>query len=113
MDDKSLETRTLRYFVTVVECMHISKAADRLGISQSALSVIIQRLEQRLGVRLLSRNKRQPMSMTDAGKMFHAHAVVALQHIDRADQVGRLAARGLVGTIKMGYVGSAVTTGIL
>jgi DNA-binding transcriptional LysR family regulator len=113
MDDQSLETRTLRYFVAVVENLHFSRAADQLGVSQSALSVVIQRLETRLGVRLLARNKRQPVSLTDAGKMFHTHAVVALQHIDRADQVGKLAARGLAGIIRIGYVGSGITTGIL
>jgi len=113
MDDQNLETRTLRYFVAVVEHLHFSRAADKLGVSQSALSVVIQKLETRLGVRLISRNKRQPISLTDAGRMFHTHAVTALQHIDRADQVGKLAARGLAGIIKIGFVGSAITTGIL
>jgi len=113
MSDQNVETRTLRYFIAVVENLHFSKAADRLGISQSVLSVAIQKLETQLGVKLLLRNKRQPVSLTDAGKAFHAHALVALQHIDLAVQIGMQAARGLAGIVKVGFVGSAVTTGAI
>ncbi|AKQ61626.1 LysR family transcriptional regulator [Bordetella hinzii] len=113
MSDQNVETRTLRYFVAVVENLHFSKAADRLGISQSVLSVAIQKLEAQLGVKLLLRNKRQPVSLTDAGKTFHAHALIALQHIDQAIQIGMQAARGLAGVVKAGFVGSAVTTGAI
>ncbi|AZY50566.1 LysR family transcriptional regulator [Bordetella avium] len=113
MSDQNVETRTLRYFIAVVENLHFSKAADRLDISQSVLSVAIQKLETQLGVKLLQRNKRQPVSLTDAGRAFHAHAVIALQHIDQAVQIGMLAARGLAGVVKIGFVGSAVTTGVM
>jgi DNA-binding transcriptional LysR family regulator len=90
-----IDIRQLKYFAAVVEDLHFAKAADRLNVAQSALSTQIQRLEQEIGVRLLNRNKRQPVSLTDAGRVFHAEAVAALRHIERADQVGRLAARGL------------------
>lgn len=113
MNDQNVETRTLRYFVAVVESLHFSKAADRLGVSQSVLSVAIQKLEAQLGIKLLHRNKRQPVTLTDAGRTFHAHAVIALQHIDQAVQIGLLAARGLVGVVKAGFVASAVTSGAL
>ena len=113
MSDKNVETRTLRYFIAVAEHLHFSKAADALGVSQSVLSVAIQRLETQLGVKLLQRNKRQPVSLTDAGKIFHAHALIALQHIDLAVQIGMQAARGLAGIVRAGFVGSAVTTGAL
>jgi DNA-binding transcriptional LysR family regulator len=108
-----LEARQLRYFVTVAEDLHFARAADRLDIAQSALSVQIQRLERDLGVRLLNRNKRQPVSLTDAGQLFYAEAVAALRHIERADQVGRLAASGLAGIVRLGFVASGATSGIL
>lgn len=107
------DTRQLRYFMAVAEELHFSKAADRLNVAPSALSAQIQRLEQRLGVRLLNRNKRQPVTLTDAGKLFHAEAAAALRHIDRADQIGRLAARGLAGIIRIGYVASGASSGVL
>ncbi|WP_322049414.1 LysR family transcriptional regulator [Paraburkholderia sp. J67] len=108
-----IDARQLRYFTAVVEELHFAKAADRLDIAQSALSTQIQRLEQDMGVRLLNRNKRQPVTLTDAGRLFHAEAVAALRHIDRADQIGRLAARGLAGVVRIGSVASGVSTGVL
>ncbi|WP_116122491.1 LysR family transcriptional regulator [Paraburkholderia sp. BL6669N2] len=108
-----VDARQLRYFVALVEELHFARAADRLEIAQSALSSQIQRLEGDLGVRLISRNKRQPVALTDAGKLFHAEAVAALRHIERADQIGRLAARGLAGIVRIGSVASGVTSGVL
>lgn len=108
-----IDARQLRYFTAVVEELHFAKAADRLNVAQSALSVQIRRLEQEIGVRLLNRNKRQPVTLTDAGRLFHAEAVAALRHIDRADQVGRLAARGLAGIVRIGFVASGVSSGVL
>ncbi|MDN0085485.1 LysR family transcriptional regulator [Crenobacter sp. SG2305] len=108
-----IDARQLRYFTAVVEELHFAKAADRLNVAQSALSVQIQRLEQDIGVRLLNRNKRQPVTLTDAGRLFHAEAVAALRHIERADQVGRLAARGLAGIVRIGFVASGVSSGVL
>lgn len=108
-----IDVRQLQCFLAVAQELHFAKAADRLGIAQSGLSTQIQRLEQDLGVTLLNRNKRQPVSLTDAGHLFHAEAVAALRHIERADQVGRLAARGLAGIIRVGYVASGVSSGLL
>lgn len=108
-----IDTRQLRYFIAVSEELHFAKAADRLDVAQSALSAQIQRLEQQLGVRLLNRNKRQPVTLTDAGRLFQAEAVAALRHIDRADQIGKLAARGLAGIIRIGFVASGASSGVL
>lgn len=108
-----LTHRQLQYFVAVAEELHFSRAADRLDVAQSAVSVQVQQLEQQLGVRLILRNKRQPIALTDAGTMLYAEAVAALRHIERAEQVGLLAARGLSGNVRMGYVASAVTSGLL
>ncbi len=108
-----LTHRQLQYFVAVAEELHFSRAADRLGVAQSAVSVQVQQLEQQLGVRLILRNKRQPIALTDAGALLYAEAIAALRHMERAEQVGLLAARGLSGNIRMGYVASAVTSGLL
>lgn len=108
-----LDVRQLQCFLAVAEELHFAKAADRLGVAQSGLSTQIQRLEKELGVTLLNRNKRKPVSLTDAGRLFYSEAEAALRHIERADQVGRLAARGLAGVIRIGYVTSGVSTGLL
>lgn len=108
-----LDIRQLRHFVAVAEELHFARAADRLGVAQSAVSAQIQRLENHLKVRLLDRGKRKPVSLTDAGELFLAEAVATLRHMDRAEQVGLLASRGLSGVVRLGYVASAVNTGLL
>lgn len=57
----------LSAFVAVAEERSFTRAAARLGTSQSALSFTIRRLEERLGVRLLTRTTRS-VSATDAGE---------------------------------------------
>jgi DNA-binding transcriptional LysR family regulator len=57
----------LNAFVAVAEDRSFTRAAAKLGTSQSALSFTIRRLEERLGVRLLTRTTRS-VSATDAGE---------------------------------------------
>lgn len=108
-----LTRRQLECLVAVAEELNFSRAADRLGIAQSAMSVQIQQLEHDLGVRLLNRNKRQPISLTDVGTLLYAEATSALRHIGRAEKVAVLAAQGMSGSVRLGYVASAVTSGLL
>ena len=56
----------LRAFVAVAEALNFSRAAEKLGVSSSALSQMVRGLEERVGVRLLNRNTRS-VSLTEAG----------------------------------------------
>lgn len=60
-------------FAAVVEAESFSGAARRLKYSKGAVSTQIQRLEDRLGVRLLNRTTRK-LSLTDEGRAFYAHS---------------------------------------
>jgi DNA-binding transcriptional LysR family regulator len=60
------DLNVLASFLTVAEDRSFTKAAKRLGISRSALSHAVRRLEERLGVRLLARTTRS-VAPTEAG----------------------------------------------
>lgn len=108
-----LDTKPIRYFIAVAEELHFSRAAERLFITQSALSVQISNLEERLGTRLLNRKKRSAVSLTEPGKLFLIEARIALEQLGHAENIGRRAGRGEIGHVQIGYVASASFSGIL
>ncbi|MEW1718315.1 LysR family transcriptional regulator [Streptomyces sp. NPDC093109] len=73
----TLETRELRYFMAVAEELHFGRAAELLGMAQPPLSRAIQRLERRLGVSLLERNRRG-VALTAAGEVLMHEGRAAL-----------------------------------
>ncbi|MEW9307237.1 LysR family transcriptional regulator [Labrys neptuniae] len=70
----------LAAFLTVAEEGSFTRAAAQLGTSQSALSHTVRRLEERLGLRLLSRTTRN-ISMTEAGAKLYAALAPAFDDI--------------------------------
>ncbi|WP_431682444.1 LysR family transcriptional regulator [Kitasatospora sp. KL5] len=68
----------MRAFVAAADFLHFGRAADRLGISQQALSKRIARLEELLGARLLDRNGGRGVRLTEAGERFLGPARRAL-----------------------------------
>ena len=77
------EIADLAAFVVVAEERSFTKAAARLGMAQSALSQIVRRTEERLGLRLLSRTTRS-VAPTDAGERLIATLGPMLHDLDAA-----------------------------
>lgn len=101
-----MELRHLRYFVAVAEELHFGRAALRLRTAQSSLSAQIRDLEAEVGVRLLSRTKRQ-VHLTDAGRAFLAEAQNILKQAENGVRLARRADRGELGRLGIGFVPSA------
>lgn len=75
---------TIPVFVAVVESNSFSSAAQKLGVSKSAVSKRISQLEERLGTQLLHRSTRR-LSLTEAGERYFAHATDALTAAQKAE----------------------------
>lgn len=71
-------------FVRVVEAHSFVAAAQTLGMSPSAISKAVSRLEERLGARLLNRTTRS-LSLTDLGTGFYERCREALAQLDHAE----------------------------
>ncbi|OKH35738.1 LysR family transcriptional regulator [[Phormidium ambiguum] IAM M-71] len=101
-----MELRHLHYFVTVAAELNFSRAAQRLHIAQPPLSQQIRQLETELGFELFHRTKRS-VQLTQAGRVFLVQAEKILQQVEQAVEMGRLASRGEVGQLVVGFVSSA------
>src|SRR5438093_8115520 len=75
-----MDTRQLAAFCAVVERKSFSQAAERLGVTQPAVSLQIRSLEERLGQRLLDRSGRR-VEPTEAGLVLYrgAQKLLALE----------------------------------
>ncbi len=92
--------RDLNAFVVVAEERSFTRAAARLGVSQSALSQTVRNLEERVGIRLLNRSTRN-VSPTEAGERLLAEVAPAMEQIDRGfARLGSLLERPS-GTIRL------------
>ena len=67
----------------VTEAGNFARAAEMLGLTPSAVSRAVARLEARVGVRLFDRNPRE-VSLTEEGRRFHAQVMPLLAGLDEA-----------------------------
>jgi DNA-binding transcriptional LysR family regulator len=100
------ELRLLRYWVAVAEERNITRAAERLHISQPALSAAIKQLEGQLGVALLDRSDRV-LGLTDAGELLLVEGRALLGEADRVADAVRARAGSAVGRLRLGMTPTA------
>jgi len=107
-----MELRHLRYFVAVGEEEHYGRAAQRLRVAQPALSSQIHDLEREMGVQLFDRLPRG-VRLSAAGQVFLEDCRRILQDVNEAAIRAERAARGIIGTLRVGFTESASWHGVV
>jgi DNA-binding transcriptional LysR family regulator len=97
-----MDTRQLRAFCEVVERRSFSQAAERLGITQPAVSLQVRALEKRLGTQLLDRSGRRVEPTESGAKLYRsAQRLLALEE-EIVHEVADDATGELGGTLEIG-----------
>lgn len=98
---KILDTKLLRHFLAVVDCKGFTMAAETLHITQPALTKSIQKLEHRLGVKLLERH-RNVVEPTRYGQILATRArLIELEFAHAVSEIHSVK-EGYMGTISVG-----------
>lgn len=96
-----MNTRDLEYLVAVAEELHFGRAAERCSASQPALSGQLRKLEDRLGVQVFERTKRQ-VRLTKIGERILERAKEILRQVDAMEKLAAAHKDPLVGTCTLG-----------
>jgi len=93
----------LRYIVAVAHEKSFGRAAQRCFVSQPALSVAIQKLEEELGARLFERGKSE-ITVTPVGARIVEQAQRVLEESARIKEIAQTGRNPLVGALKLGVI---------
>ena len=97
-----MDTKQLQAFCAVVELLSFSQAAERLGVTQPAVSLQVRALEKRLGLKLLDRSGRR-VAPTEAGLRLYRGAQRLLQLEEQlVNDLAEDAVGELSGTFEIG-----------
>jgi DNA-binding transcriptional LysR family regulator len=97
-----MELRDLKAFALLGEVLHFQRTAERLCITQSALSKQIQRLEEGFGGSLFERRAGNTR-LSPLGLALHGESKALVDSASRLERRARLAAQGVVGTLRIGF----------
>ncbi len=98
-----MNLQQLEYIVAVDNYRHFSEAASRSFVTQPTLSMMIQKLEDELGVKIFDRSK-QPVIPTKAGEAVIAQARMVIQEANRMHEVIRELKGELKGELRLGII---------
>lgn len=102
-----MHIRQLQQFVTVAEQLNFHRAAKILNMAQPPLSVSLRKLEAEVGAPLFTRN-RSGVQLTAAGAAALPKARAALYQAEELRRAVQRSATGDEGTVRLGFVGSAI-----
>ncbi|MFT3906882.1 MAG: LysR family transcriptional regulator [Steroidobacteraceae bacterium] len=97
-----MDMKRLQYFVAVGEELNLRLAAQRLGLSQPALSLQLTALERELGLDLVIRDRQRIVALSEAGQKYLAEARRLLSEVDAAAYAARAVAAGKQRVIRLG-----------
>lgn len=106
---RNVQLRHLRSFVAVAQERHLARAAERLALSQPAVSKTLSELEAIVGTRLVERSnagRRGVQGLTAAGEQLLAHALRVLEALDASAQAVAPAAGGRIERLRIGALPS-------
>src|SRR5215207_10080465 len=106
-----MELRDIEYFEEIAEQRHLSRAAERLGLSQPALSKSLRRLEDALQVKLLDRNSKG-LELTAEGSLLLARARDLRLSLRNVAREVTDVSQGRAGSLRIG-VGPVVPTRLI
>ena len=102
---KNLDLGTLRSFVTIADAGSMTRAASRLFMTQSAISMQIKRLESSLGFSVLERSAQGMTPTAEGEQLLHfANQMLALND----EAMGRLTSPDFEGQIRLGVPGDVI-----
>ena len=97
-----MELRHITSFLVLAEELHFGRSAARLHISQPSLSLQLQQLERRIGVRLVARTSHS-VRLTPAGEAFRREVRPLLGQLDLAVSAAREAGQVTSGQLRIGF----------
>lgn len=103
-----MDTRLLKYFLTVAQTGNLTKAAEQLHITQPTLSRQISDLEDDIGTELFDRSRRRHFTLTNSGILFEQRARKILDLWSQTKEEVVLQQSELSGVINIGAVESSV-----
>lgn len=91
----------LKYFLELSKTLHVSRAAERLGVTQPALSHCLKRIEDETKTQLFIRSKKG-LSLTDAGKRLAERSIELIQMWDEVLLSAQNEVQKVAGQIRFG-----------
>jgi len=97
-----MELRDIEIFLALAEELHFSRTAERLHVTPSRVSHVVKALERRIGAPLFDRTSRT-VALTALGRQLRDDLLPAHLQIEHAVERAVAEARGLIGTLRVGY----------